>query len=108
MSKAEDLRLMGYLQHIRDAILRIGRYVEGLDEPRFLTDDKTQDAVIRNLEIIGEASNNITSRFPECMAQHPEIPWSLACWRSVYLTGDRSCYFVRRSELSLGLAHRVS
>jgi len=78
MSEAENLRLLDYLQHIRDAILRIGRYVKGLDEPRFFTDDKTQDAVIRNLEIIGEASNKVASRFPEFTAQHPEIPWSLA------------------------------
>jgi uncharacterized protein with HEPN domain len=72
MSDAGNRRLLDYLQHIRDAILRIGRYVKCLDEPRFFTDDKTQDAVIRNLEIIGEASNKISSRFPDFTAQHPE------------------------------------
>ena len=57
---------MDLLQHIRDAIRRIGRYINGLD------------AIIRNLEIIGAASNKIASRFPEFTAQHPEIPWSRA------------------------------
>lgn len=78
MNKADNPRLADYLQHIRNAILRIGRYVERLDEPRFLADEKTQDAVIRNFEIIDEASNNIVSRFPEFAARHPEIPWLLA------------------------------
>ena len=37
-----------------------------------------QDAVIRNLEIIGEASHNIETQFPEFAADHPELPLSFA------------------------------
>jgi uncharacterized protein with HEPN domain len=63
MSKAENLRLPDYLWHIQEAIERIHRYVEDLDEIGFLDDEKTQDAVIRNFEIIGEASNNVKKHF---------------------------------------------
>ena len=59
MSKADALRLPEYLRHIIEAIERIHRYVEDVSEVTFLSDQKTQDAVIRNFEIIGEASRNI-------------------------------------------------
>ena len=60
-----------YLQHIRDAIGKIFRFTKGGKE-EFLTDDKGQDAVIRNLEIIGEAVKNISKAFRE---KHSDIPW---------------------------------
>ena len=75
MTSIDDLRLSDFLQHILDAIERSQRYIDGLDEEAFRSDQKTQDAVIRTFEIIGEASNNITKRFPDFAAQHPEIPW---------------------------------
>jgi uncharacterized protein with HEPN domain len=59
MSKTDILRLPEYLGHIVEAIDRVRRYVEGMVEVEFLQDEKTQDAVIRNFEVIGEASNNI-------------------------------------------------
>jgi len=75
MSPGEQLRLDDYLAHIRDAIGRCRRYIEDMDEAAFLQDEKTQDAVVRTFEVIGEASNNVTKRFPQFAAQHPEIPW---------------------------------
>ncbi len=54
-----DQRLTDYLGHIREAIERIGRYVEDIDEVMFLQNEMAQDALIRNFEIIGEASHNI-------------------------------------------------
>ena len=78
MTSIDDLRLSDFLQHILDAIERGQRYIDGLDEEAFRGDQKTQDAVIRTFEIIGEASNNITKRFPDFAAQHPEIPWRKA------------------------------
>ncbi len=44
----------------------------------FLGNKLVQDAVIRNFEIIGEASNNIDKRFPEFVAAHPELPLTSA------------------------------
>ncbi len=78
MSKADILRLPEYLGHILEAIERIHRYVEDLDEASFLHDEKTQDAVIRNFEIIGEASNNIKRHHPEFASQHPKLPLNFA------------------------------
>ena len=49
-----------------------------MDEPAFLRDSLVQDAVIRNLEVIGEASNNIAQHFPEFASAHPELPLASA------------------------------
>ncbi len=49
-----------------------------MNEAAFLSDPLVQDAVIRNLEIIGEASNNIEKRFPKFASAHPELPLSFA------------------------------
>lgn len=64
-----------YLGHILEAVAKIARYMGSLDKPAFLADDKTQDAVIRNLEIVGEASRRILEECPGFAGQHPEVPW---------------------------------
>jgi uncharacterized protein with HEPN domain len=48
MSKADSLRLDDYLRHIIEAIERIERVTEDMDEVAFLEDERTSDAVIRN------------------------------------------------------------
>jgi uncharacterized protein with HEPN domain len=78
MSKADILRLPEYLGHIVQAIDRVERYVVDLTEATFLLDEKTQDAVIRNFEIIGEASNNIRRHHPGFATRHPEVPLNFA------------------------------
>lgn len=50
--------LADYLAHILEAIDRIDRYTYDMDELAFLNNELVQDAVIRNFEIIGEASRN--------------------------------------------------
>jgi uncharacterized protein with HEPN domain len=77
MSKDKQ-RLAGYFAHILQAIERIARYTEELDEVTFLQNELVQDAVIRNMEILGEASYNIQKHFPEIAAQHPELPLAFA------------------------------
>ncbi len=57
-------QLDDYLEHIQNAIARIERYTAGMDEASFLADELVQDGVIRNFEIIGEASRNILRRYP--------------------------------------------
>ncbi|MBS4018950.1 MAG: DUF86 domain-containing protein [Dechloromonas sp.] len=73
MTKA--LRVPDYLGHILKAIERIDRYTADMDEVAFLSSELVQDAVIRNIEIVGEASNNIQRVDPEFAAQHDDIPW---------------------------------
>jgi len=71
-------RLPDYMGHILEAIERIERYTEDLDEVAFLQNEMAQDAVIRNFEIIGEASHNIESHYIEFAAAHPELPLAFA------------------------------
>lgn len=47
------------------------------DEVAFLNDQRTQDAVVRNFEIIGEAAQNIESFHAAFAAAHPEVPWTV-------------------------------
>jgi uncharacterized protein with HEPN domain len=78
MSKQEPLRVSEYLRHIVEAIQRIERYTSDMDELSFLNDEKTQDAVVRNLEIVGEACNNITKKHTDFATAHSAIPWGFA------------------------------
>jgi len=71
----KSLRVPDYLGHILLAIERIDRYTADLDEVGFLGNELVQDAVIRNIEIIGEASNNVLRVHAEFAATHNEIPW---------------------------------
>ncbi len=71
-------RLPDYLDHILEAIDRIERYTEQLDESAFYLSEMAQDAVIRNLEVIGEASRNIQRDYPAFSDQHPQLPLRFA------------------------------
>lgn len=67
-------RLNDYLSHIQEAIERIEQYTEDTSELDFLNSSLLQDAVIRNFEVLGEASHNIEVNFPTFVAAHPELP----------------------------------
>ncbi|HLP62463.1 MAG TPA: DUF86 domain-containing protein [Candidatus Deferrimicrobium sp.] len=60
------------MSDILEAIKRIRDYILDMDYNSFLDDMKTRDAVVRNLEIIGEASKNIKDDFRN---QYPDVPW---------------------------------
>lgn len=71
-----------YLRHIRDAIARIETYT-AQGRKAFFEDTMVQDAVIRNLEVIGEAVKDLP---PELKRRHPEIPWrSITALRNVLI-----------------------
>ena len=61
-----------YLQHIRDAAERIRGYVHGLDEADFKKNELVQDAVIRQIEIMGEATKRLSAKTKDLQ---PDIPW---------------------------------
>lgn len=61
-----------YLLHILDSIVLIENYTLSLSFGEFEKDRKTIDAVIRNFEIIGEASSKLPREFRE---KYPEVPW---------------------------------
>jgi uncharacterized protein with HEPN domain len=96
MSKADTLRIPDYLGHIIEAIERIHESVADLDEIAFLHDKKTQDAVIRNFEIVGEAARNIERHHPSFAAAHSEIPWS-----AIYTMRNRVAHGYFKVDLEL-------
>jgi uncharacterized protein with HEPN domain len=61
-----------FLGDIDEAINRTSLYTKGLTYLAFLEDRKVQDAVVRNLEVIGEASKNIAATFK---TKYPDVPW---------------------------------
>jgi len=61
-----------YLRHIVGAIGNIEEYLDGCRYESFASDKKTVDAVVRELEIIGEAANRLSG---ELVNSHPNIPW---------------------------------
>lgn len=61
-----------YINHIIEAVTQINEYVGNLSEPEFSQNRLIQDAVIRQLEIIGEACSKLEDNFKQ---SHPKIPW---------------------------------
>jgi len=68
--KRDDL----YLRHILDEIVFLREVGRGLTYEGLLADPVRQRAVVRSIEIIGEATKNISAHLKE---QHPDIPWRL-------------------------------
>lgn len=69
MSKRTDQE---FLSDVREAIHRIATYIADTTYESFVADTKTQDAVIRNLEILGEAVKSLSEQL---RADYPSIPW---------------------------------
>jgi len=61
-----------FLNDIKNAIISIESFVEGMNFEQFINDDKTSSAVIRKFEIIGEATKNIPENIRE---KYSQIPW---------------------------------
>jgi uncharacterized protein with HEPN domain len=61
-----------YIDHILQAITKIRKYTENLTREEFENDELIQDAVIRNIEIIREATKNLSKEFRKI---HPNVPW---------------------------------
>jgi uncharacterized protein with HEPN domain len=67
---SRDYRL--YLDDMRAAAEKVLRFTQGVDLARFVDDERTFDAVVRNLEIIGEAAKHILA---EVQARYPGVGW---------------------------------
>lgn len=88
-----------YLQHIADAIERIERFsADG--RAAFMADEKTQSAVVRQLEIIGEAAKRLSD---DLKASAPDLPW-----REIAATRDRLIhgYFTVKLEIVWNVVER--
>jgi uncharacterized protein with HEPN domain len=70
--KVEERDPVDFLMDILDSIEKIENFVEGFNFEEFSKDTKTIYAVIRALEIIGEATKNLPNSLK---VEHPEVPW---------------------------------
>lgn len=80
MTKTDPLRIPDYLTHIIEALRRIFEYVKDIDESEFLKNALIQDAVIRNLEILGEASKNLVRYHTAFVTKYSDVPWEDMYW----------------------------
>ena len=60
------------LGHMLEAVDRIGTYVEAVEEEDFWRDTEKQDAVLRQLQVLGEAARKVSGPL---RGSHPEVPW---------------------------------
>jgi uncharacterized protein with HEPN domain len=75
MSSGKPLRHNDYLDHMLEAISLIGSCVEGFSKEDFLADRRTQQAVILNIVVIGEAATKPADEYPEFVARYPDVQW---------------------------------
>lgn len=73
------------LLHIKEAIGRIKRYMDGVDADTLRSDDMRYYAVVKNIEIIGEAANMLTAEFREA---HPTTQWKMIIGMRNYITHE--------------------
>lgn len=62
-----------FVRHMRDAIARIESYTDGVSRAEYTSNFVLQDAVVRQLEILGEAAGRVSR---DLASGHPEIPWA--------------------------------
>jgi len=86
-----------YLNDIKESIMQIEEYMRGISEATFLKNRQLQDAVIRRLEIIGEASRNIPRALKE---KNKHVPW-------VYMSGLRDLITHGYFEISINRIWRA-
>lgn len=70
-----DLRAPDYFGHLLQACDRILQYTSQITRDQFLADSMVQDAVLRNIEILGEATKNLLECTPDLLSVYPNIPW---------------------------------
>lgn len=109
-----------FLGHMLHAIDRLSDLVARTDRDRFNRDWVVQDAVIRELEVLGEAAGHVSDEF---VASHPEIPWREITgirhklihdyfvldlgivWRTATMNVPEVGPLVRAAAATLGVAH---
>jgi len=74
-AKQRQFRHADYLEHMLGAIELAVSHVEGMSKDDFAVDKKTQQAVILNIIVIGEAATQIADECPEFVADHTSVPW---------------------------------
>lgn len=63
------------LGHMREAVVQSLAYVEGWEKADFLADKRTQQAIILNLIVLGEAATKLMDKYPAACDAQPQIEW---------------------------------
>ena len=74
-AKSRFLAAVDYLAHIEEAASLAVGYIRGMSKDDFLKDKRTQQAIIYNILIIGEAATKIINEYPEFVANNTDMPW---------------------------------
>ena len=81
----EQSRDRSRLEHMIQAMERIRRYTKGKTFDEFIADDMMYYAVVKNIEILGEAANMLTEEFRN---KHPMTPWKLVSGMRNYIVHE--------------------
>ena len=73
--KGTTLTVDDLLDHMSEACRKITEYTAGMDEEAFYQSPKTLDAVVKNIEVLGEAANALIKNYPIFTESASEIPW---------------------------------
>jgi uncharacterized protein with HEPN domain len=68
-------RSADYIGHMLEAAQLAHGYIEGLEKADFLADKRTQQAVILNIVVMGEAATKLVRDYPALIEQYPQVPW---------------------------------
>ena len=74
-SQERGLRILDYMEYMLEAAKLAQGYTVGLGKPEFLSDRRTQQAVVLNLITIGEIAARVMSEHAEFAARYPNVPW---------------------------------
>jgi len=74
-AQQRKFRQLDYVGHMLEAIRLVRGYVKGMSREEFFADKKTQQAVVLNIMILGEAATQVGNEYPEWADQHPEVQW---------------------------------
>jgi uncharacterized protein with HEPN domain len=89
-------RAQDYLEHILEALERIQQYTAGKSQAEFMASTFFQDAVLRNLGILGEAARRLLTDAPEFAERHPEIPLA-----KIYATRNRITHAYEEVDMEI-------
>lgn len=70
-----DSRLLDYVGHMLEAAELAISYIAEISKDEFLADKRTQQAVILNIVVIGEAATKLDNDYPDFTHRYPDIPW---------------------------------
>ena len=68
-------RLIDYLDHMLEAAQVACSYIGGMNKGEFFADKRTQQAIILNIVVIGEAATKLAKDYPEFIDRYPNVPW---------------------------------